>query len=555
MSSVLSCFSNAEGEEHLRQRRLQLPFSFTTGEAVLYDTGPTVDLSEFQFNKMFSNNDMVRDVTPGSLVDCFLKQDEAAYSQIVNNPLPVDEVFVDSRALLSIPGDAWQENRAKFMTGAPVVVKDEARQSVMTVIDNLENGDLCSVLQNLDVDDSELMEWENALNRLNQAEGHLNNVGSELDSVFTNDIFDYIDTLLFKKNGEHLNDSSPNCITAINDHQQDPFSQETTPSPECIYSPHNGIYSHQEDRMNGPVMTGLTESVHMFNNTQKLSHIYPFIKADANPPHLQHPQLQEIFNASVEIPQLSVPDASDDDASAIFQSCGQMHMGCCQDISGQSSQILPGLKTSLQVNGQILQSSAEQVIDILPPLIPCNDSKISTHNIPVALSPACLKGNLPSQTHNHQVQQWPQSQDKISRYKRHEQMPICHVQASESFSHSALWKNNDHRLNHVQQGGLVCSQAATQSSCMFSQHLSSSPAGGKVMALSRSSDLSGGNVSLDQSSSRSLLLPVEPRRALGGHIDISPLSIPSRTASSKHMLGKEHDLESHRQMQMDMSHS
>lgn len=491
-----------------------------------------MDLSEFQFNKMFRNNDVVKDVTPGSLVDCFLKQDEAAYSQIVNNPLPVDEVFVDSRALLSIPGDAWQENRAKFMTGAPVVVKDEARQSVMTVIDNLENGDLCSVLQNLDVDDSELMEWENALNRLNQVEGHQNNVGSERDSVFTNDIFDYIDTLLFKKNGEHLNDSSPNCIRAINNHQEDPFSQETTglcesqlfptPSPECIYSPHNGIYSHQEDRMNGPVITGLTECVHMFNNTQKLSHIYPFIKADANLPHLQHPQLQDSFNAPVEIPQLSVPDASDDDASAIFQSCGQMHMGCCQDISGQSRQILPGLKTSLQVNGEMLQSSAEQVIDNLPPLIPCNDSKISTHDIPVSVSPACLKGNLPSQTHNHQVQQWPQSQDQMSRYNRHEQIPVCHIQASESFSHSGLWQNNDHRLNHVQQGGLGCSQAATQSSCMFSQHFSSSPAGGKVMGLSRSSDLRGAEVSLDQSSSRCLLLPVEPRRARGGHISHQP---------------------------------
>uniref|UniRef100_UPI00063C83D9 aryl hydrocarbon receptor-like n=1 Tax=Odobenus rosmarus divergens TaxID=9708 RepID=UPI00063C83D9 len=32
--------TNAEGEEHLRKRALQLPFIFTTGEAILYDSSP-----------------------------------------------------------------------------------------------------------------------------------------------------------------------------------------------------------------------------------------------------------------------------------------------------------------------------------------------------------------------------------------------------------------------------------------------------------------------------------------------------------------------------------
>ncbi|XP_071338387.1 aryl hydrocarbon receptor-like isoform X2 [Trachinotus anak] len=519
---------NSEGEDYLRQRRLQLPFSFATGEAVLYNTGPTMDISEFQFNKMFSNNDMNKDVSPGSLLDCFLKQDETAYTQTADPLLPVDQVFLDSRALVSIPSDAWQENGAAATTHDPIVVKDEAKQSVMAMIDNLEkmaqNGDISTALQNLEVNDAELLEWENALKTQSQDEDPQNSVRSELDSILTNDIFDYIDAVLFKEKGQDcLNTSPPSCLTAGNNNQQDPFTQAAqfsatqlcepqlfpSPSPDQTYSPMNGLCTHQQD--SGP---GILES-QIFNSTQKLSHQDPLIsQADTNLPHLQQLQLQDIFSHSIELPELALTDASADDPSAPLQSCGQIpisHMGCPQGISGQmqSSQHLLCPQHNLQssamaANGQLLQSSVKQpnnvapsVMDILPPLIPCNDlSSSTTPNIPIPFATACLQGSSPIETQNHQVQQWPQSQQQKLPHagivqNGHEPMPVCHNQNSQSqtFPHTGLWPRSVTRLNHTQQGGLACGQAATHSSCMFDQHFSSSPAGGDMLAPSGSSGI------------------------------------------------------------------
>ncbi|XP_040912539.1 aryl hydrocarbon receptor-like isoform X2 [Toxotes jaculatrix] len=575
---------DAEGEEYLRQRRLQLPFSFTTGEAVLYNTGPTVDITQFQFNKMFSNNEMNKDVAPGSLLDCFLRQDEAAYTQTVDPPLPVDQVFMDSRALVSVPSDSWQENGAGATTGDPVVVKDEAKQSVMAVIDNLgkmaQDGDFSAALQNLEVDDEELFEWENALKRLSQDEDQQNSVRSDLDTILTNDIFDYIDSVLFKEKGEDcLNASPPSCLTAGNNNQQDPFTQAArfsatqlcepqlfqTPSPDHTYSPVNGLYAHQQD-------TGqsLLEPGQMFNGAQKLSHQGPLIpQADTSLPPLQQLQLQDIFSPSIELPELTVPNASAGDTSAPFQSIN--HVGCPQGISGQrqSSQLLLRPQNNLQspalaANGQLLQGSGKQpnnvapgTMDILPPLIPCNDlSSSAAPNIPIPFATACLQGSSPFEMQNHQVQQWPQSQQQKlphagTMQNGHESMPACHSQTSESqtFSHAGLWPRSATGLNHTQQGGLACGQAATHSSCMFDQHFSSSPAGGDMLAVSGSSGLSETGTSLDQSPPQgSCCFQWSRSEPVVGASAVNQQN-GTVMSSSEHALNIQHYLENHRQTQ------
>eukprot|EP00064_Thunnus_orientalis_P002892 superscaffoldBa00000225_g2900 len=517
--------ANAEGEEYLRQRRLQLPFSITTGEAILYNTGPTVDIKQFQFNKLFGNNDMDTDVAPGSLLDCFLRQDDSAYTQVVETPLPVDQVFMDSRALVSVPSDTWQENGAAAMTEDPVVVKEEAKQSVMTVIDSLEemaqNGDFCAALQNLEVSDAELMELENTIKRLSQEGDQQNNVRSELDSILTNDIFDYIDSVLFKEKADDcLNANPSSCLTGVNNNQQDPFTQAArlsttglceqqlfqTPSPDRTYSPMNGLYAHQQDTVNEHVNTGKSSagSAQIFSSTQKLSHQGPLIaQADTSLPPLQHLQLQDIFSPSIELPELTVPGASTD---APFQSCGQASM------SNMGFQ----------------------------------------------------PGSTPFAAHNHQVQQWPQSQQQKLHHpgimqNGHQPMPTCHSQISESqtFPRAGLWPRSVNRLNHTQQGELTCGQAASQSSCMFSQHFSSSPAGGDTVALSRSSCQRGVDASLDQSPPQGSCYfqwshsePVVGTSAINQeNANISPLTIPPNMSSLEHALNIQHYLECRRQTQ------
>uniref|UniRef100_H3DDY4 Aryl hydrocarbon receptor n=1 Tax=Tetraodon nigroviridis TaxID=99883 RepID=H3DDY4_TETNG len=485
---------NAEGEEYLRQRRRQLPFSFTTGEAVLYDTGPTVDISQFQFNKMFADGDLARKVAPGSLLDSFLKQDETAYTSASSSPLPVDQVFVNSRALLSIASDAWSEHGDMSVTG---VMKEEAKQSMMSVIHNLENGDLCSVLQNLDVDDSELMQWENALSRLSQSENHC--VASQLESLFTSDIFDCIDSILFKGNGENLNGAHPSLF----DPQQEPAAGLCeppwfpTPSPECTYPPC------------APTQT--------FSNTRKLSHLAP--GREAAPP-----------------------------ASATFQSCRQVHVGHPPEPSQQPRQMFVGAHTAPQPDGELQQSAVEpQLADLFSPLVSCADFWSPACNVPVCFSSECVKNSPPLQTCNRQVQEWQQVPPAGVKQNGHEQRPARHSLTSGG---SGLWQNNGPRLTPGQQGGLARSRAAAQSSCMFAQRFSG------VAALSGPSGPRWAEVHMDQSPPQGSCYfqwgpsePVVGSSAISQEdVSVSPLSRPATLPSAEHAFNIQPYLECHRQI-------
>lgn len=532
-------FSNAEGEDYLHQRRLQLPFSFTTGEAILYDTGPTVDITQFQFNKMFHSTDGDKDVTPGSLVDSFLRQDETIYTQTVDSPSPVDQVFRESRALVSVPSDAWNDDGTAATTSDPVVVKEEAKQSVMTVIDNFEqlaqNCDFTAALQNLEVDNAELMEWENALKRMSQSEEQQTDVRTELDSILTNDIFDYIDSVLFKEKGQDFNANPPSCLMTVDNHHQDSFTRAAqvsapevcerqlfqTSSCDYTYPPMNGLCAHQQDMVNGSAGTG-QGAAQMFNSTQKLSHCGPLIaQADTTPPSLQQLQLQDILYPPVPVP---APRAPAGGALASFQSCGQAsrsHIAGPHGIPGQmvSSQPLLCPQTNLQApamaaGGQLLQGAVKQpdhvapsAVDLLPPLIPCNDLRpSSTPNTPIPFATAAQRGGAAPGTHNPQLKQWQQSQQQKLPYSGimqngHDPAPACQSQTPENqaFPHAGLWPRNIAGLNHAQPGGRARGQAATHTNCMFNQHCSSSPAGGDILALSESSGLSVGETPLDQS--------------------------------------------------------
>ncbi|KFP66920.1 Aryl hydrocarbon receptor, partial [Cariama cristata] len=72
--------SNEEGEEHLRKRNLQLPFSFATGEAVLYGNE---FLDSFQAKEELqtqaNSHSKQHSVDPNSLLGAMMKQDASIY--------------------------------------------------------------------------------------------------------------------------------------------------------------------------------------------------------------------------------------------------------------------------------------------------------------------------------------------------------------------------------------------------------------------------------------------------------------------------------------------
>ncbi|XP_054642169.1 aryl hydrocarbon receptor-like [Dunckerocampus dactyliophorus] len=454
---------NAEGEDYLRQRRLQLPFSIATGEAVLYNTGPTMDLSETHINQPFNNNDVgggKETEAPRSLLDCFLRQDKSAYSQIPETPLPVDQVFMDSRALVSVPSDAWQETGTASTSSATVVVKEEAKQSVMAVIDSLQvmaqNGDFCAALENMEVGDAELMEWEETLKRLGQEGDRRESVRSELDSVLINELFEHIDSVLFKDKGEEC--PTP-CLKAVISGQRDPFKQPTQQQQDGVYPQMNGSFT--ADNVHGHLNTGLVGF-----NSPKLSHCGP-LRDPAN----QHPspppqqlQLQDIFTPEIELPQLTVPESSCDAAPLHFLGFEQ-----------QQNNFLP-------VNQPIAA------------MISCNNLNGST------LPTACPQANPDMAPQNHHPQQWSQgpympTPSDVMR-SRHGTTP---APESQPLPRACLWPRGVNGLDHAQQGGLACGQAVNHSSCMYTQPFTCGPAGGDTLALAQSSLQRAPTTGLDQS--------------------------------------------------------
>ncbi len=113
MSSSVFC-RNEEGEENLRKRAMMLPFSFTTGEAVLYD----MNLPRSQGNTITSDTTALDDSTqarttgtvdPDSLLGSMLKQDASIYV------CPADEHSVSVQGLENedlggIFSSNWQES-------------------------------------------------------------------------------------------------------------------------------------------------------------------------------------------------------------------------------------------------------------------------------------------------------------------------------------------------------------------------------------------------------------------------------------------------------------
>ncbi|TRY69768.1 hypothetical protein DNTS_021676, partial [Danionella cerebrum] len=185
--------TNDEGEEHLRQRKLQLPFNCTTGEGVLYEVGPTLDMNEIQNQSKGQKISKPQSLDPNCLLGSMLKQDPSIYNQNndPNSQFTLDKAFGDSHALLNVPGNTWQPLTPNPGSG----IKEEAvvKDMIETLQDIIEAGNMCSNLQDLDVDRIEWKDWENTLHKVNY-----NNL--ELDELFTNDIFSYVEDVLFKEN-------------------------------------------------------------------------------------------------------------------------------------------------------------------------------------------------------------------------------------------------------------------------------------------------------------------------------------------------------------------
>lgn len=200
-----------EGEEHLRQRKLQLPFSFATGEAVLYETTSSPDVTEIPNQIKEGKISKPAALPPSSISTCMLKQDQSVYppKNDPNSQFCLEKAFCDSHALLNVPGKPWTG------VGGPFEIKEESQ--VREMIDSLQQiiGDttMCDTLKDLEIDQQDLKDWESTLLRMNTLSNA--ELPVEISDTIANDIFSYVEEMLFSDRSSSLNEQLPQCLSEL----------------------------------------------------------------------------------------------------------------------------------------------------------------------------------------------------------------------------------------------------------------------------------------------------------------------------------------------------
>lgn len=147
---------NEEGEEHLQKRNLQLPFSFATGEAVLYGNDLPGFLNSFQAKEELqvqANSESEQClVDPNSLLGAMMKQDASVYNSHADN--------VPQFSLLGVIPEPDGLTQNEDVSSAK-----EDSDSLLVVIETLfEKSEVdANMCQTLNVDSTELQQWEEAL--------------------------------------------------------------------------------------------------------------------------------------------------------------------------------------------------------------------------------------------------------------------------------------------------------------------------------------------------------------------------------------------------------
>ncbi|XP_046873794.1 aryl hydrocarbon receptor-like isoform X2 [Hypomesus transpacificus] len=198
--------TNEEGEEHLRRRRLQQPFNFATGEALLYESCSSLETPSLPAPSGSSPPAPTQapgetSHDPGSLLGSLLKQDRSVYTQSQESRpsdpdpawdphLSLERAFTDSYALLSVPGELQDPQRARPGGLAALAMLD----SLGEILGEMGDG---GRLEGLDVQETELRDWESALLRIKVEKEEFSR---ERSDMLANDVFSYVEEALRKEN-------------------------------------------------------------------------------------------------------------------------------------------------------------------------------------------------------------------------------------------------------------------------------------------------------------------------------------------------------------------
>ncbi|NWI27045.1 AHR protein, partial [Sula dactylatra] len=183
--------SNEEGEEHLRKRNLKLPFSFATGEAVLYGNDLPGFLDSFQAkeeSQTQADSCMGQcSVDPNSLLGAMMKQDASIYISNTDNmpqfSLPDLIAEPDGLSQNEEVGDAKEDSDTLLVVTKTLFEKTKVDRNI------------CQTFQSLNVDNAELQRWEETLLSLGAAEEPPAHEAGE--RLGTEEVTSYVEQMLF----------------------------------------------------------------------------------------------------------------------------------------------------------------------------------------------------------------------------------------------------------------------------------------------------------------------------------------------------------------------
>ncbi|XP_062290490.1 aryl hydrocarbon receptor-like isoform X1 [Scomber scombrus] len=242
--------TNEEGEEHLRQRRQQLPFNLTTGEGVLYDFSMDTFSIPGPGSPDTTESATEKPLDPTSILGSLRQQDQSLYTkpQTSSPPLPVftqtddadfedqplEQAFLDSHALLSVPGQLQaSQNRSSMGDLTSQAMIDSLEQ----ILGDIGDG----MLEDLEVEEEELRDWENTLFRMNKDRG---DESRELNQILANDVFSYVEEALRRETGG----------------PHDADAQIQTQHPASVLSNHEHQWQNMTDRKSN--QSGFAQQTH-----------------------------------------------------------------------------------------------------------------------------------------------------------------------------------------------------------------------------------------------------------------------------------------------------
>uniref|UniRef100_A0A665UQV5 Aryl hydrocarbon receptor 1b n=1 Tax=Echeneis naucrates TaxID=173247 RepID=A0A665UQV5_ECHNA len=298
-----------EGGEHLRKRSMHLPFTFATGEALLYQTGYPLhsfpDSSQGKANGSKSKKgklakSSVDELDPKSLLGALMSQDESVY---VCQP--------DSKPRISYYSSIFSEQQAESEGCGALLTADNwhvvsngetgrcngstsSYDPLLATLDSLDgdntcsNSELFSALENLglNAEDLELLLLDE---RMIQVELDPNNIPTLSDLLTNNEILSYIQDSLenSSEGGQAHPDSAPSvsqqaCLAAPSTRQ--PIVQLSQQMQQCSSTGELLKAVSQpraRDRPNGPwVVSTENHTHHQQHPALKASHknLHPVVE-------------------------------------------------------------------------------------------------------------------------------------------------------------------------------------------------------------------------------------------------------------------------------------